>query len=90
VDSDGDTFSLPPGGSDCDDARAETFPGAAEVQGNGIDEDCTGADLAATPVPQPAFTGQRAAAFKRCRKNRTGRAPKARHKCKRKAQRLPF
>lgn len=32
------------GGTDCDDMAADTFPGAAEVCGDGTDQDCDGVD----------------------------------------------
>ncbi len=32
---------------DCDDTRADVFPGAEEVMGDGVDQDCDGADLPA-------------------------------------------
>jgi choline-sulfatase len=38
------------GGGDCDDTNPEVSPLAVEVPGNGIDEDCSGADL---PLPSP-------------------------------------
>jgi hypothetical protein len=34
-----------PVGDDCDDGAADRYPGAEEVPGDGIDQDCTGADL---------------------------------------------
>ncbi len=44
VDHDGDNFSFNLG--DCNDGNAAIFPGATEVCGDGIDQDCSGADLA--------------------------------------------
>ena len=44
TDGDGDGFSARFGGGDCDDHRADVFPGAEDVPGNGIDENCEGGD----------------------------------------------
>lgn len=41
LDSDGDGFSPP---ADCDDTNSTIFPGASEIIGDGIDQDCNGAD----------------------------------------------
>lgn len=38
------------GGDDCDDERSDVHPGAVEVCGDGIDQDCSGADL---PCEEP-------------------------------------
>jgi hypothetical protein len=44
------------GGSDCHDNNAAINPGAAETCGDGIDQDCSGADLSC-PVEPPPVTG---------------------------------
>ena len=48
TDHDGDGFSARFGGGDCDDTRADVYPGAEDVPGDGIDQDCEGGD--AKPV----------------------------------------
>ena len=39
-------------GSDCDDADATAFPGAEEIPGDGVDQDCDGADTELPPEPE--------------------------------------
>ena len=56
TDHDGDGFSARFGGGDCDDARADVYPGAEDVPGDGIDQDCEGGD--AKPVATVAEAGQ--------------------------------
>jgi choline-sulfatase len=54
TDRDGDGASFLFGGGDCDDADPRRSPTAVEIPGNGIDEDCTGADLPLPHAPAPA------------------------------------
>ena len=77
TDGDGDGFSARFGGGDCDDHRPDVYPGAEDVPGNGIDENCEGGDAVATAeddtdetpeeapgaaTPPPAAQGTKAAA----------------------------
>lgn len=59
VDADGDGVPTP---LDCDDTNAAIRPEAAEVPGNGIDEDCSGADLVVAAVPAAPGSSPPAAA----------------------------
>jgi choline-sulfatase len=51
TDRDGDGASALFGGGDCDDGDPRRSPTAIDIPGNGIDEDCSGADL---PLARPA------------------------------------
>ncbi|HLV20164.1 MAG TPA: sulfatase-like hydrolase/transferase [Polyangiaceae bacterium] len=53
-DRDGDGFSARFGGGDCDDTRADVNPGAEDVPGNGVDEDCSGRDAQVVELEEPA------------------------------------
>jgi arylsulfatase A-like enzyme len=50
TDHDGDGFSGSFGGGDCNDRNAAINPSADDVPGNGIDEDCSGADATMMPA----------------------------------------
>lgn len=59
ADRDGDGYAPAwIGGADCDDADPDRHPGAREIAGNGIDENCTGGDaplsaIAPRTAPRP-------------------------------------
>jgi hypothetical protein len=65
TDRDHDGYSALFGGGDCDDSRADVFPGAEDIPGDGIDQDCQGGDATpaaagaepATASPAPARQG---------------------------------
>jgi hypothetical protein len=62
LDADNDTYlsALCEGGNDCNDSNPAINPGAAEVCGDGIDQDCSGSDLACpttTPTTTPSSGG---------------------------------
>jgi len=44
ADRDGDGYSALFGGGDCDDSRADVYPGAEDIPGDGIDQNCEGGD----------------------------------------------
>lgn len=54
TDRDHDGFSGSFGGGDCVEGNPKINPGADDVPGNGIDEDCSGADATADTTPAPA------------------------------------
>jgi hypothetical protein len=47
ADADG-SYDADHGGDDCDDTDASVYPGAPEIAGDGIDQDCDGVDLVST------------------------------------------
>jgi choline-sulfatase len=48
TDGDGDGHSARFGGGDCDDRRDDSYPGAEEIPGDGIDQNCQGGDATGT------------------------------------------
>ena len=48
IDDDGDGFTVNQG--DCNDADDSIFPGAPDIAGDGIDQDCDGSDASVPPV----------------------------------------
>jgi arylsulfatase A-like enzyme len=58
TDDDGDGFSARFGGGDCDDHDPAVHPGAEEIPGDGIDQNCEGGDAPATATaPAAAKSG---------------------------------
>jgi hypothetical protein len=51
TDGDGDGYSARFGGGDCDDRRSDTYPGAADVPRDGVDQNCEGGDATAAAAP---------------------------------------
>ncbi len=61
ADNDGDGYTdAACGGTDCNDSNAAINPGASEICGDSIDQDCSGGDLLCVVEPPPA-TGSHAA-----------------------------
>jgi len=57
-DSDNDGYdSTVSGGDDCDDSSASIHPGATEICSDGIDQDCSGADLICPSSDEPEISG---------------------------------
>ena len=50
IDNDGDGYTENQG--DCNDMASNIHPGAAEICGDRIDQDCNGSDLPCTPLPE--------------------------------------
>ena len=67
VDSDGDGY---PKASDCNDSNAAIHPNAVDIAGNGVDEDCSGADTAGSAPTRFRVLGDGTAGTVRVNKRR--------------------
>jgi choline-sulfatase len=63
-DRDGDGYATALGGGDCDDGRADVFPGARDVPDNGVDENCLGGDATRGLAPPPPDAPPSASGFR--------------------------
>lgn len=64
TDHDHDGYSASFGGGDCNDKDKRVNPGAVDIPGDGIDEDCDGVDVPAPTITQPKVTVEDLAAKK--------------------------
>jgi choline-sulfatase len=78
IDRDGDGYSAFFGGPDCDDNNPNVHPGAVEIPGNGIDDNCVGGDAKIeAPAPPPDAGAHAASATPAPGTPATGAAPAA-------------
>jgi hypothetical protein len=56
LDRDGDGYARALGDVDCDDQNPHIYPGAPEVPGNGVDENCDGLDLPLKRLEEVSLT----------------------------------
>lgn len=73
VDADKDHFS--PDAGDCDDTNSRVYPGAPEVPGDGIDQDCSGADTAGRVTAVVAFASNATTRWTKISRLRVVEAP---------------
>jgi arylsulfatase A-like enzyme len=79
IDHDGDGYSAFFGGPDCHDGNPGVYPGAAEIRGNGIDDNCAGGDAKLeAPHPPAAAPAAGASAAAGAAAAPAGHAPPAR------------
>jgi arylsulfatase A-like enzyme len=62
TDRDHDGYSAKFGGGDCDDRDPDTYPGAEDTPGDGVDQNCEGGDAKAGGIADPADEGKTAEA----------------------------
>jgi hypothetical protein len=62
TDRDHDGYSARFGGGDCDEGDPDTYPGAEDTPGDGVDQNCEGGDSKGGGIVDPADEGKPAAA----------------------------